>query len=126
DRCRVAYAWSGNFLDATPVWNNRGGNPADLLGPIFWHAPPGHPWAIVARLSESGPDSESRATVANPPDFAAMAKDPAYGAAVPNEQIYQGPKRLHFDGYTLAADGRPTFRYRVESPQDRLNGLLTG
>lgn len=25
DECRLTYAWAGNFLDASPVWNNRGG-----------------------------------------------------------------------------------------------------
>ena len=25
DQCRLAYAWAGNFLDASPVWANRGG-----------------------------------------------------------------------------------------------------
>ena len=32
DQCRTAYAWGGNFLDSSPVWNNRGGAPAKLLG----------------------------------------------------------------------------------------------
>ena len=41
--CRLAYAWSGNFLDASPAWNDRGGSPANLLGPRFWLAPPGCP-----------------------------------------------------------------------------------
>ena len=40
DECRLAYAWAGNFLDATPVWDKRGGKPALLLGPKFWTAPP--------------------------------------------------------------------------------------
>ena len=44
DECRTAYAWAGNFLDASPVWNNRGGAPAKLLGQKFWSAPAGHPW----------------------------------------------------------------------------------
>lgn len=33
--CRVRYAWSGDFLDAKPVWGDRGGQPAALLG-VKW------------------------------------------------------------------------------------------
>ena len=40
---RLAYAWSGNFLDATPVWNDRGGGAAKLLGAKFFHATSGEP-----------------------------------------------------------------------------------
>ncbi|HEY8506333.1 MAG TPA: hypothetical protein VIL46_17235, partial [Gemmataceae bacterium] len=97
-QCRLAYAWAGNFLDASPVWANRGGAPAKLLGPVFWTSPPGNPWG-------SGKE---------PPDFATRAKDPAYGAALPDGQLYQGPMRVRFAGYTLDAAGLPTFRYRVE------------
>ena len=51
--CRLAYAWSGQFLNTDPVWNNRGGAPAKVLGQSFWNAPPGFPWA-VAPAGESG------------------------------------------------------------------------
>ncbi|HMC66592.1 MAG TPA: hypothetical protein VKI65_16785 [Gemmataceae bacterium] len=97
--CRLAYAWSGNFLDASPVWNDRGGNPAHVLGPRFWTAPPGCPWGLG--------DSQA------PPDFATRAKDPAYGAALPEGKLYQGQMRLHFEGYRIEKDGRPSFRYRI-------------
>jgi cbb3-type cytochrome oxidase cytochrome c subunit len=99
DACRVSYAWEGNFLDASPVWNNRGGAPAKLLGPKFLTPPKGPPWAVTAGRT--------------PPDFDARAKDFAFGAPVPNEEIYKGPRHVHFDGYALADDGSPTFRYRV-------------
>jgi hypothetical protein len=49
-------------------------------------------------------------------DFDAQAKDPGYGAGVPEGQVYQGPVRLHFTGYTLDKDGSPAFRYRVTGP----------
>jgi cbb3-type cytochrome oxidase cytochrome c subunit len=98
--CRLAYAWSGNFLDAGPVWNNRGGAPAKLLGPRFWAAPAGFPWG----LSSSD----------EPPDFAARSRDPAYGAAPPEGQLYTGPRRLHFEGYTTDPAGVPTFRYVLD------------
>ena len=103
DQCRTAYAWNGNFLDASPVWNNRGGNPAKLLGQKFWTAPPGHPWAVT----KAG---------AAPPDFLARAKNPAFGLPLPLEpaRVYDGPMAVKFDGYSLDKDGKPTFRYRLD------------
>lgn len=97
---RLAYAWSGNFLDVSPVWANRGGAPAKVLGPRFWTAPAGCPVALT-----EGTD---------PPDFAARAKDPAYGARLPDGQIYQGQRHLRFGGYSTGANGEPTFRYEVD------------
>jgi hypothetical protein len=97
--CRLAYAWSGPFLDASPVWNDRGGNPAHVLGARFWTAPPGCTWAST--------------TSGEPPDFAALARDPAYGAGVKEGEVYQGPRRLSFLSYTLDKAGLPTFHYRV-------------
>jgi mono/diheme cytochrome c family protein len=96
--CRLAYAWSGNFLDASPVWNDRGGSPAKVLGPRFWTAPAGPPWG----LSDS----------AEPPDFTAQARDPAFGAALPEGKVFDGRQRLFFQGYSTDATGFPTYRYR--------------
>lgn len=103
--CRLAYAWSGNFLDASPVWDNRGGSPARVLGATFWQAPPGCPWSVSSSNE--------------PPDFASQAKDPAYGASLPEGQVYEGPRLLRFEGYTTDRSGSPTFRYRLhaEEPQ---------
>jgi mono/diheme cytochrome c family protein len=101
--CRLAYAWSGNFLDASPVWTNRGGNPAKMMGARFWAAPPGCPLALTS--SEAAPD------------FAARARDPAYGAAAPEGKLYEGPRQLTFDGYTVDHAGMPTFRYRVNADE---------
>jgi hypothetical protein len=98
--CRLVYAWGGNFLDASPVWNNRGGAPAKLLGPKFWAGPPGNPWGIGSSQQ--------------PPDFVTRSKDPAYGAPLPDGVLYPGPMAVHFDGYRLDPAGRPTFRYRVD------------
>lgn len=98
--CRLGYAWTGNFLDVTPVWSNRGGAPAKLLGPTFWTAPPGFPWAVTV----------SPGTV---PDFAARAKEPAYGHQLPNDEFYNGPRAVRFEGYALDDAGRPTFRYTL-------------
>src|SRR5262249_41836929 len=101
--CRLAYAWSGNFLDASPVWDNRGGAPAKVLGPRFWSAPPGCPWDATAS--------------AEPPDFLARAKDPAYGGSLPEGKLYDGPRKLEFEGYTVNGEGLLTFRYRLR-PDD--------
>jgi mono/diheme cytochrome c family protein len=97
--CRLAYAWSGNFLDAAPTWDGRGGNQARPLGPRFWTAPAGCPWGVNASNE--------------PPDFVAQAHDPAYGAPLPEGQYYTGARQLHFDGYEIDRAGLPTFRYRV-------------
>jgi mono/diheme cytochrome c family protein len=97
--CRLAYAWTGNFLDAAPVWTNRGGNPARLLGPKFWTAPPGFPWAAT----------ESR----TPPDLLKRAEDPAYGYQLPDDRYYGGPRYVRFDGYALDPAGTPAFRYAL-------------
>jgi mono/diheme cytochrome c family protein len=102
--CRLAYAWSGAFLDASPVWDGRGGNPARLLGPRFWTSPAGCAWAMH--------------TSQEPPDFAAQARDPGYGGALPEGQVYNGPHHLQFDDYSLDELGRPTLHYRLENGGD--------
>lgn len=103
DQCRTAYAWGGNFLDASPVWNNRGGAPAKLLGQKFWTAPVGHPWGLTADPKV-------------PPEFLVRANNPAFGLPLPLEpaRIYDGPMAVKFDGYSLDKDGKPTFRYRLD------------
>lgn len=98
-RCRLSYAWTGNFLDVSPVWNERGGNPARVLGPRLWTAPPGSPWTLG--------DGD------RPPDFAARAKEPGFGGDQPELKWHDGPRPLRFDGYSTDAQGRPTFRYRL-------------
>jgi mono/diheme cytochrome c family protein len=108
DQARLAYSWAGNFLDASPVWNNRGGAPAKLLGPKFWTSPNGHPWGIT-----SNPHI--------PPDFPGRANNPAFGLPLPLEpaRIFDGPQAVTFDGYSLDKEGRPTFRYHLrENPKD--------
>jgi mono/diheme cytochrome c family protein len=39
ESCRLRFAWSGEFLDMTPVWAGRGGMPPRLRGPKFFTAP---------------------------------------------------------------------------------------
>jgi len=108
-QARLAYAWMGNFLDLTPVWTNRGGQPATLLGTKFWTPPPGHPWAITSNRT--------------PPDFARQADDPAYGKQLPNDELYAGPRYVQFGGYRLDSQGFPTFHYELTS-EDRKHRLL--
>ncbi len=95
--CRVSYAWAGNFLDATPVWKDRGGKEAKLLGPKFWTGPAGFPWA----------------TGVEPPDFAARFSDPAYGHQLSNDSYSVGPRYVHFLGYATDAAGTPSFTYEL-------------
>jgi cbb3-type cytochrome oxidase cytochrome c subunit len=102
--CRLAYAWSGNFLDASPAWNDRGGNPAKVLGTRIWNAPPGCPVGAT--------------TSPEPPDFANRAKDPAYGGRLPEGKLYDGPALLQFDGYATDKQGVPTFRYHLQTGTD--------
>ncbi|MCI0705035.1 MAG: c-type cytochrome [Planctomycetia bacterium] len=103
DQCRLTYAWSGNFLDVSPVWNGRGGNPAKILGQRFWSAPLGHPWGLTANPRI-------------PPDFLGRANNPAFGLTLPLEpaRIFNGPLAVKFDGYGLDKDGQPTFRYQLD------------
>ncbi len=98
-QCRLSYAWGGNFLNASPVWDGRGGNPAKLLGTKFFDAPKGFPWAVT----------ESR----SPPDFAKRADDPSYGKPLQNDEFFGGPHLVKFGGYGLDATGQPTFRYAL-------------
>jgi len=97
---RLAFAWSGNFLDASPVWAGRGGNPAKILGARFWSSPAGCPVGVS--------DGDE------PPDFALRAKDPAYGANPPADAAFQGQPLLRFGGYATDKAGVPTFRYEVD------------
>ena len=105
---RLAYAWSGNFLEMSNVWNGRGGNQAKTLGQKFWTAPMGNPWLV----------SDSRET----PDFDKQAKNPAYGAPLPDGKTYTGAKAVTFEGYSLDIGGNPTFKYRV-TPDEGISTL---
>ncbi len=97
--CRLAYAWSGDFLDLKPVWNDRGGNRAGIKGPIFWRSPPGFPWDVT----------NSAGVV---PDFSKRGGDTSLGAELPQDgKLY--PTRLDFKGYHLDEAG-PTFRYQLQ------------
>ncbi|HEY4309814.1 MAG TPA: hypothetical protein VGN12_10220 [Pirellulales bacterium] len=94
---RVAFAWSGEFLDLGPVWNGRGGHQARILGKIFWSAPPGCPWDIVS-------------TDTAPPTFAGRADDPIWGALVKDSKLH--PSKISLAGYRVDNAG-PTLRYNI-------------
>jgi hypothetical protein len=72
-----------------------------VLGQRFWTAPAGCPWGV--NYSNE------------PPNFAALANDPTYGAPVPEGKLYDGPQHIRFDGYSFDKAGLPTFRYRVNA-----------
>jgi hypothetical protein len=59
-RCQLAYLWRGEFLDMGPVWTGRGGQPAQLGGPILWTSPDGFPWEVMPPGVENVPDFASR------------------------------------------------------------------
>ena len=107
--CRLAYAWSGNFLDASPVWDGRGGSPAKVLGPSFWTAPPGCPWEV-------GTAPASRPT--SPPGRRTRPTAPP----LPEGKVFTGPPQLRFEGYTTDQPGCPTFRYLLHAGTDAAVG----
>ena len=94
-RGRLAYAWSGGFLDATPVWANRGGNPAIPLGPRFWTHPQLFPWYF----------SRTDATA----NWDRVRADSSFAEPLPAEALPPRPRRVWFEGYRLGRSGEPTF-----------------
>lgn len=50
--CRLRYAWSGDFLDVKPVWSDRGGSQARILGAKYYTAPNVFPLRIGNADSE--------------------------------------------------------------------------
>jgi cytochrome c2 len=127
DQCRLAYSWAGNFLDASPVWNNRGGAPAKLLGPKFFSTMNGHPWGLTVNPQIA-------------PDFIGRANNPVFGTPLPLEpaRTYDGPRAVQFEGYSFDKYGSPTFRYRLvenakgaelkvaETPSPLQSGIAAG
>jgi hypothetical protein len=87
-----------------PVWDNRGGAPAHVLGARLWTAPAGCPVGVT--------------TSAEPPDFSGRATDPAYGAAMPEGKVFDGTPLLHFTGYSLDKTGLPSFHYTLQAGPD--------
>ncbi len=100
-RCRLAYGWTGGFLNASPIWDNRGGSQAGIQGPRFWTSPGGFPWSFT--------DSQNP----QPPDWFEIEADATLGASLPEGRLPDAASRLRFVGHTLSKDGRPAFRYSV-------------
>jgi cbb3-type cytochrome oxidase cytochrome c subunit len=97
--CRLAYSWSGGFVNMGPAWNDRGGNKLQLKGPVFWKSPGGFPWDVTPSSSPI-------------PDFSGRDKDISLGAILKLDAPFQ-PTRLDFRGYQLTPGG-PTFRYELQ------------
>ena len=94
---------------ASSLTPRRSGTAAAATPPTSWGRTSGTPRPAV----------RSRATTSNePPDFAARAKDPAFGGALPEGKVFDGVPLLHFDGYSEDKDGAPTFRYHLQAGTD--------
>ena len=102
--CRVAYGWSGDFLDMQPAWNDRGGQKVHLKGPMFWKSPEGFPWDVTPSSTPI-------------PDFSGREKDVSLGAILTLDAKFQ-PTRLDFRGYSLTPAG-PTFKYELQLDGDQ-------
>jgi mono/diheme cytochrome c family protein len=99
---RLAYAWSGKFLNLGPVWTGRGGNKAGVLGETYYRGPPGMPWQFGEE----------------PAEWAARATDPTWGAELPHDgKVYES--RVRFRGYKLHGDAAPEFRSEVQFDEGR-------
>jgi cbb3-type cytochrome oxidase cytochrome c subunit len=98
---RLAYAWTGQFIDAGPIWQDRGGSPAGIRGPRYWTAPPGCPWELT----------DSPGSV---PDWSKRLTDPARGARVREGELFDGAIRMQFRDYKIAKDGSPSLHYSLD------------
>lgn len=98
--CRLAYAWSGGFLNMSPAWTERGGQVTPLEGIIYWTSPVGFPWEVTAAGEAA-------------PNFTGRASDPTFGASHPLDSEYHH-SRVRFRGYTQG-EKAPTFRYEYET-----------
>ena len=94
---RLAFAWSGDFLDMGPVWNGRGGHPAHVLGNTFWTSPAGCAFRDVTAVGSVVPN------------FAGREQTRRWG---PTCAMGSCIRRLTFLGYHVDERG-PTFRYRL-------------
>lgn len=83
---RLASVWSGGFIEASGLWRGQGSGQARLLGKDVVNFPPGPAFAVLAT-----------------PDAAWPALD-----ATPRKSPFT------FQGYTLDAQQRPSFRYTVD------------
>jgi mono/diheme cytochrome c family protein len=97
EQIRLVEAWTGEFLNVSPVWDGRGGHVAPELGPRVWSAPPG-PMILLA-----------------PPDALKGGRvDPNVVSAMGAWPLDSGRSHgLRFRGYRLEDDGLPIFLYEL-------------
>jgi mono/diheme cytochrome c family protein len=62
EQLRLAAAWRGRFINATPVWTGRGGGNAQPLGEQMIELPPGPAVALLNSADDPWPDAASPAT----------------------------------------------------------------
>lgn len=69
--CRLRYAWSGGFVDATRMWNSNGNSLAKLLGDKYWEAGGGETTFGVQIGEESTTEVQYRgySIIAGTPEF---------------------------------------------------------
>jgi hypothetical protein len=83
---RLASLWSGEFIEASGLWRGQGSGQARILSKEAFSFPAGSAFAVLAT-----------------PDAAWPVYDPT-----------PRPSPSSFQGYSLDAKRRPTFRYTVE------------
>lgn len=87
-RVRMAIAWSGDFLNAGPAWNGRGGNFSEPLSKEVVPFAPGSSFAVLESQTTPWPVMDMKARSA--------------------------PEGWKFRGYRYEADRTPTFLYRFD------------
>ena len=97
---RVCLGWELSRRIAGVEQSRR--RPAEVARPKFWTAP----------RPPVGADREPRI----PPDFLARANNPAFGMPLPLEpaRIYDGPRAVEFDGYSLDSRAGPRSATRLK------------
>lgn len=84
ERLRLASIWTGGFIEASSLWRGQGAGQARLLGKDAVMFPPGPAFAVLDSSNTRWPTNDTAA--------------------------FQGSA---FEGYTLDALERPTFRYKI-------------
>lgn len=65
-RVRMAMAWAGDFLNAGPAWNGRGGNFSEPLSKEIVQFAPGSPLAVLESQTAAWPEIDMKAKGAPP------------------------------------------------------------
>lgn len=106
--CRLRYAWTGGFVDATRMWNSNGNALGKLLGPIFWR-------------SEKGETITGLQIGATSPKFLRFR----------GYDLVEGTPRFRYevDGVEVhesirETDGKLAWSFELESPEDAVRVLV--